>query len=215
MPSGRTHDSITLWSLPLLAGGTFAQTQNGTLTLLVSGGYLFSGLMFGPDLDIHSRQYRRWGVLRWIWLPYRRSMRHRSVLSHGPIVGTVLRIIYLGLWLLLLGLAVTGIAGIVLYGTGKLEIWQPMVATTAQTGLAHATWSLQNQWPAWLALLFGLELGALVHALSDGVGSMYKQLRPRRKPTKRKVPPPAPVAPPPTPPRQEPELPTFKPPMGD
>jgi len=201
MPSGRTHDSITLWSLPLLAGGTFAQTQNGTLTLLVSGGYLFSGLMFGPDLDIHSRQYRRWGVLRWIWLPYRRSMRHRSLLSHGPIVGTVIRMIYLGLWLLLFGLAVAVVAGIALYGTGKLEIWQPMMATTAQTGLAHATWSLQNQWPAWLALLIGLELGALVHALSDGVDSIYKQLRPPRKPTKRKVPPPSPVdlSPPPPP----------------
>ena len=83
MPSGRTHDRITLWSLPLVMTLSFRATADILLTLIVSSGFLFGGFMFGPDLDIHSVQYRRWGWFRWIWLPYRGSMRHRSILSHG------------------------------------------------------------------------------------------------------------------------------------
>lgn len=72
MPSGRTHDSITLYALPIVAGVTFWQTGSSNVTLFVSGGFLFGGLMFSPDLDIYSIQYQRWGFLRWIWLPYQK-----------------------------------------------------------------------------------------------------------------------------------------------
>lgn len=72
MPSGRTHDRITLWALPFVTGVAFWQTKSGHLTLLITGGFLFGGLMFGPDLDIYSRQYQRWGFLRFIWLPYQK-----------------------------------------------------------------------------------------------------------------------------------------------
>ncbi len=99
MPSGRTHDRITLWSLPAVAGLSFSLTRNGNLTLLIATGFLFGGLMFGPDLDIHSRQYQRWGWLRWIWQPYQHNLRHRSFLSHGPIIGTALRVFYLASWI--------------------------------------------------------------------------------------------------------------------
>ena len=64
MPSGITHDRITLWTLPWIAGIGYGITHNGELTLILAGGFLFSGLMFGPDLDIHSIQYKRWGVFK-------------------------------------------------------------------------------------------------------------------------------------------------------
>jgi len=96
MPSGRTHDRITLWTLPLVSGIAYFLTQSGKLALILAGGFLFSGLMFGPDLDIHSVQYKRWGWLRWIWIPYRSAIRHRSHFSHGLIIGTFLRWVYLG-----------------------------------------------------------------------------------------------------------------------
>ncbi len=64
MPSGRTHDRITLWCLPIVAVGTYMLTQQLPWMLIASGGFLFGGLMFGPDLDIHSVQYKRWGILR-------------------------------------------------------------------------------------------------------------------------------------------------------
>ncbi|MFN7414520.1 MAG: metal-binding protein, partial [Dolichospermum sp.] len=91
MPSGQTHDRITIWSMPVVASITLVSTHSSNMTLLVAGGFMFGGLMFGPDLDIYSRQFQRWGFLRWIWLPYQKSLRHRSFLSHGPIIGTTLR----------------------------------------------------------------------------------------------------------------------------
>src|ERR671939_1790783 len=94
MPSGRTHDTITF----ILAAPTFAiawgLSGSIALALVAACAMLFGGLMFGPDLDIQSRQYTRWGVFRFLWLPYRMMFRHRSRWSHGIIFGTLIRVIY-------------------------------------------------------------------------------------------------------------------------
>ena len=182
MPSGKTHDRITFWSLPLAAGVAYAVTRHPMWTLLLAGGYLFGGLMFGPDLDIHSVQYKRWGYLRWIWLPYRASMPHRSPLSHGPILGTVLRLLYLGLWLGFLTLSAIALLNVMGF-----------------TGVTHASVgdaierSLRQYLPEWMALLIGVELGAMSHSMSDWTNSTYKRVRkqgwsgfwPKRKVPKR------------------------------
>lgn len=166
MPSGRTHDRITLWSLPFLAGLTFALTRNANVTLLLLGGFLFSGLMFGPDLDIHSRQFIRWGWLRWIWIPYQKAIRHRSVFSHGVIIGTIVRSLYLAFFLSILGFLVLGIAQF--FGNVNWN-WQ-MVVAMMQRSL--------SQYPhEWLALIVGLELGAFSHYISDWGGSTYKRMK--------------------------------------
>ena len=184
MPSGRTHDSITLWSLPLVAGTTLERTQNPSLTLLVSGGFLFGGLMFGPDLDIYSHQFKRWGVLRWMWIPYQRSLRHRSVWSHAPIVGTLGRIVYLVAWilglgvLLILGSAVLGQAG------GLTEDWRVLSRQMLIDSRESIERSLGQHWLEWLSLAIGLELGAVLHSFSDWVSSAYKQaFRPKPRAT--------------------------------
>jgi len=184
MPSGGTHDRITLWGLPLVAGMTFGYTQSGNLTLLVSGGFLFGGLMFGPDLDIYSRQYKRWGFLRWIWLPYQQGLRHRSVLSHGPIIGTTLRILYFGSWVIVVGGVGVAIARVI----GNIPWDGSAVVQTIKASLRQNT-------QEWFALFVGLELGAMSHSLSDWTGSAYKRfqkqgvagLLPRAKMKKRKA----------------------------
>ncbi|MBD2100375.1 metal-binding protein [Leptolyngbya sp. FACHB-261] len=166
MPLGRTHDQITLWTLPLISGASYWGTRSGELSLLLSGSYLFAGLMFGGDLDIHSQQYKRWGILRWLWLPYRKSMRHRSFLSHGPVVGTVLRLAYLACWVLPVVL-------LILWGWYQTQGWLWQWRPIAKAGLAlFTTFPLQ-----WLAILVGLELGAMSHSLSDWIGSGLKKLR--------------------------------------
>ena len=82
--------------LPIIAGCTYLLThRNSDRTLIVAGEFLFSGLMFGPDLDIYSVQYKRWGYLRWLWIPYQKTLKHRSFFSHGLIIGTTIRLIYL------------------------------------------------------------------------------------------------------------------------
>ncbi|MCA1629590.1 MAG: metal-binding protein [Acidobacteria bacterium] len=94
MPSGKTHDAITV----LLAVPTFVAAWGVTGSLVLAGvvtaATLFGGLMFGPDLDIQSRQYTRWGVLRFLWLPYKMLFRHRSRWSHGIVFGTLIRVVY-------------------------------------------------------------------------------------------------------------------------
>jgi uncharacterized metal-binding protein len=164
MPSGRTHDRITLWALPVVAGVTFWQTRSGNVTLLVAGGFMFGGLMFGPDLDIYSRQYQRWGVLRWIWLPYQKSLRHRSFLSHGPIIGTTLRVVYLSSVLAIVAVMIWAVAE----KLGNVSVsWQDVEETVGRSLFSYAT--------EFLALFLGLELGAMSHSLSDWGVSAYKR----------------------------------------
>lgn len=156
MPSGQTHDRITLWSLPLVGGLTLLATTNSTLTLLMAGGYLLGGLMFGPDLDIHSVQFKRWGWFRWIWIPYRGSLKHRSPLSHSPITGTALRILYL---LLLLGF-ICGLGLALINQIGQLGwTWGDILGGMGRSLLQHRQ--------QWLIFILGLELGAVSHILAD------------------------------------------------
>ncbi len=170
MPAGRTHDQITLISLPFVAGLMLLLSRNSRLTLIACAGFLFSGLMFGPDLDIVSCQFKRWGPLRCIWLPYQKSLRHRSFWSHAPLIGTTLRLAYLGLWL---GL-VTGLVTMVLYYGWRIS-WS---WTDTYTTLGN----LAKQYPGeGLVLYMGLELGAISHSLSDWGSSAYKRLRSRRR----------------------------------
>jgi len=171
MPSGRTHDRITVWSVPLVAGIAYFLTQSGKFALILAGGFLFSGLMFGPDLDIYSVQYKRWGWFRWIWIPYRSAIRHRSQLSHGLLIGTILRLLYISLIILIL----SGMVAAIAYIFGYVNLQSVMDS--------------QKQFPIWnpkytqalLALIIGLELGAMSHSISDWIGSAYKKNKTQKK----------------------------------
>lgn len=164
MPAGKVHDRITYWSLPPLTALVYGLTQKAHLAGLFALAYLFSGLMFGPDLDIHSVQYRRWGLLRWLWLPYRRAIKHRSWLSHGFLAGTVLRLLYLSL----IG-ASMGFIALILQ-----PHWRDYLP---QTGARFAALI-----PEFLTLFIGLESAAMAHSLSDYLGSSWKKRRKRKKP---------------------------------
>jgi uncharacterized metal-binding protein len=166
MPAGRTHDRITLWTLPLVGGLSLLVSQDSTLTLIICGGFLFGGLMFGPDLDIHSIHFKRWGWFRWIWIPYRGSMRHRSPLSHSPITGTAVRIVYLLLWV-----GVVSFASLALLN----ELWQ-FGWTWSEIG-GFLGRSLQRHGVEWLMLCLGLELGALSHYAADLGLTTYKRFK--------------------------------------
>lgn len=181
MPSGRTHDRITLWSLPVATAGALAATRSGELALWFSGGFLLGGLMLGPDLDVKSRQFKRWGPLRWLWLPYQRGMRHRSFWSHGPLVGTAGRLLYLAGALALAGLlALAAIA--VLYGTvpevnRAIGDWRAFEARAFGAVGRGAIWLLRDRGREFWAAIAGLELGAASHSLSDWIGSAVKRSR--------------------------------------
>src|SRR6476660_1594112 len=171
MPSGRTHDIITLTIAPV----TFAVSQVywGSLPIAVVStlSMIFAGFMFGPDLDLASKQYRRWGPLRPLWLPYLVIFRHRSHLSHGLLLGTVVRIVY---FLVMVG----ALATVFLY---VRQVWwygQP-ASWNDQFGIV---WSACSE--VWRrtdkdyskAAFVGLWLGAAAHTVSDVVWSMTRKL---------------------------------------
>ena len=164
MPSGVTHDRITLWILPLVTGITYGLTRSGELSLILAGGFLFSGMMFGPDLDINSIQYKRWGIFKPIWLPYRKFMPHRSILSHGPIIGTCIRLLYLFLIIAIAGIFAVAIAQLI---WGFDWNWQDFVREKFTL--------LRNQYrQETIVFLIGLEVGAMSHSFSDWFSSRRK-----------------------------------------
>lgn len=180
MPSGRTHDSITLWCLVPLSVLGFALTQDGTLVLWLCACFLFSGLMFGPDLDIHSQQYKRWGPLRSIWLPYRQSMHHRSRLSHGPIIGTALRVGYLFTLIAAIAIAIRlGWAISQQLRNPDLQ-WHSLLFPWIDQAVQNLAHSLKTHLDIWIAAFLGLEMGAMSHSLSDILGSWIKRQRRKR-----------------------------------
>jgi uncharacterized metal-binding protein len=176
MPSGKNHDRITLLSLPWVVGITALVTRKSQLTFLVSCCFLFSGLMFGPDLDIYSVQYQRWGILRWFWLPYQKMLKHRSFFSHGFLIGTVLRLCYLFSGLFLVSLVIIPVCQLFLQFSFN---WQVFFLSFYS--------SIVTVYPQEIISLFvGLELGAMSHTLADSIDSRWKLARKDAKTKRRK-----------------------------
>lgn len=179
MPSGKTHDKITWYCLPLIIILFLIITQDLFLTLLSASGFIFSGLMFGPDLDIYSVQFKRWYYFRYLWLPYQKLLKHRSFFSHGFIIGTFIRVLYLSLILFFFSIFIIAIAQLVF---GFSWHWQRAI-TQGYLIIKN------NYWQEVLSLFIGLELGAMSHYLADGVGSWWKSRQKKKNipPQKQKM----------------------------
>lgn len=177
MPAGKTHDKITFYTAPPIFVMSWLVTQRLDLCVIITVGFVFAGLMFSGDLDVKSVQYKRWGWLRWIWIPYQRLISHRSPLSHGPVLGTVTRLVYLSLWL------------IVAYGLLlSFARWGRQEALAEQSQFWVRQWAQQlRERPEWaLSLVVSLWLGALSHTLADECVSRWKKWRKGKKSTKRR-----------------------------
>ena len=100
MPGHKTHDMIGTLSIIPISGASLGLGYSLQTTIVLDIGILLGTYFLSPDLDLYSRIYRRWGILRFIWLPYQKLIKHRSWISHsGPLSGTI-RFLYLLLWLL-------------------------------------------------------------------------------------------------------------------
>ena len=114
MADGKTHASAT----QILAVLLFAsEATNGKIngyalepTLIYSAALTIGamlGLLLTPDLDVNAgsiseeevREISPFGEnLWWIyWFPYRKILPHRSPFSHWPIIGTMGRLLYIGI----------------------------------------------------------------------------------------------------------------------
>ena len=169
MPSGKTHDLITIALAVPVFMGTYAAASDGTIAGVVTAAFLFGGLMFGPDLDTVSKQYSRWLILRFLWFPYRSFFKHRSRWSHGMIFGTLLRVVYF------MG-AVTLSAFIAAYFVraylgGEL----PNPIDFVQNWKTLGNYSNAHLGARILpAVFFGMWVGAASHTVTDLIGSYVK-----------------------------------------
>jgi len=169
MPSGRTHDIFTCALIPssLIA----AQWYWGDLRLSViaTAAMAFAGLMFGPDLDLHSTQYRRWGPVRFIWYPYRLALKHRSRLSHGLLFSTVFRVAYFFVVILLVSTLALYVRRRYVYGAPTSFTAEFQQVADDLTGFWRRT---DKQY--FTAGFLGLWAGAAAHSIVDVVSSIMR-----------------------------------------
>jgi uncharacterized metal-binding protein len=171
MPSGKTHDLITFVLAAPTAAAAYYFTHDWTLTTIVTVAMVFGGLMFGPDLDIQSKQYTRWGPVRFIWWPYKVTLAHRSRLSHGIVFGTMIRIIY---FLVVVSL----LLAVALFARDKY-------LHTSSAGIVEVQDAFTRVWEIFkpikrnylVAAFIGLWLGASSHTASDVLGSFFKSVK--------------------------------------
>ena len=138
MPNGRTHDIITFIVAPAVAGIVYWLTKNLITTGIILGCYLFASLMFNGDLDANTKPYNRWFVFKMIWIPYQLMFHHRSVFTHGLVIGTVIRILYIAI-----------IPIVILSCKGDLHVVKAI------------------NWHLAVLIFIGLEAGAAVHTIAD------------------------------------------------
>ena len=106
MPNGNVHNLSIMALAATLPAATLAAGVLPTGRALALAAGCLSGLLLSPDLDIDHGNIS-YKIVRdsvgclpgalWklFWWPYARLIPHRSLLSHGLLVGTLLRLLYL------------------------------------------------------------------------------------------------------------------------
>jgi uncharacterized metal-binding protein len=171
MPSGKTHDLITLLLAAPTAAVTYYFARDWALVAVATAAMVFGGLMFGPDLDIQSRQYTRWGPLRFLWWPYKVALRHRSRWSHSIMLGTLIRVVY---FLIVITLALVASLAI-----RDLYVNHSPVSAATFTEAIARVWEIVSPIKRgyMIAAFAGLWVGASSHTVSDVLGSFFKSVK--------------------------------------
>lgn len=160
MPSGKVHLNIEAIILVLLAGGAILLVTYSWIdvqqALLFLGSYVFSMILMSPDLDLaKSDAFRRWGIVRWFWLPYVWIFRHRR-LSHHPLLGPLSRILYV---------AILVLAATFVY--------------LVSTGNPGPRWKLSAV--VIVPVFLGLYMPNIEHILADRISTAYRRKRRRHQ----------------------------------
>lgn len=107
MPNYQTHDKIAYIAvIPISAIMQYTLSLSLQDTFIFAGGFIISNYWLSPDLDTNSIMIQRWSFLYWLWIPYRNVIKHRSLVSHSGPLSALIRISYIGVPLILIGLLV-------------------------------------------------------------------------------------------------------------
>ena len=174
MASGKTHDKVTVIMSPFVAAMVFLINFSETkelvssiiFTLLGVVVYIFGGYMFSGDIDIKSRETNRWGPFKFIWSLYQKSFSHRSIFTHGFILGPVIRLLYIyGIYLMICAL---------LYSLDIISLsTKEIIKSTYLIIIENKQISFN--------IIFPLFLGSGLHTITDLIYSFFKKIFKRNK----------------------------------
>ena len=123
MPSGRIH-SITNIVVGLSGSATMLLLSRGVEEIAgISTGAVI-GILLSPDLDVDNGNIADYMIKRYtggivetvwtmLWTVYRKAFKHRSFLSHFPLVSTIIRIAYLSVFYFLIAAPLKWVASLV------------------------------------------------------------------------------------------------------
>ena len=106
MACGKTHAASTKGLAIGVCVGGFASTQLYVDQILLIAAFVPIGIFVTPDHDVDSGNISFYYIRRYLgsaaefiwyraWMPYAVSYKHRSPLTHWPIISTALRMVYL------------------------------------------------------------------------------------------------------------------------
>lgn len=175
MASGKTHDKVTIIMAPFVAIIFFLINYLNSedignsiiFTILGVSVYIFGGYMFSGDIDIKSREFNRWGHFKSIWTLYQNVFKHRSIFTHGFILGPVIRILYVyGIYLIICGC---------LYALDIINL------STSEMIKATYLFIVENSQLSFNIIL-ALFLGSGLHTATDLIYSFFKKVFKYKKP---------------------------------
>jgi uncharacterized metal-binding protein len=158
MANGKAHKKINLIFLAIGIGAVLISSQHYVHGISVIIGYLFGTYWMNPDLDIKSNPYRRWGFLRFIWIPYQ-TLKHRSIWTHGYVIGDIIRYLYL-MVLIMLG------AGVMSMLTGVP--YETYIDNLEEIFTQHKL--------SILSIFVGNILSSTAHILTDHASTTFKKI---------------------------------------
>ena len=171
MPKSHTHEKwALLFAMPLYYI-YFKLSGNLMSSIVFFVSFIFGVFMLSPDLDTKSKSYSRWGFLRFIWLPYRGIMKHRSIFSHLPFVGTLIRTSYLVISITLIVCLITYIMLFVLGIKTHQNIFLVMKNSFVMTFKVI----LQIKRDYIISAILGMSAGDLIHYILDVFASYLKK----------------------------------------
>ena len=150
MASGQEHDKTTKqWAVPFAClVALLVDTRSGVISGVA---FLIGGLWLSPDLDTHSIALKRWGIFKSLWWPYRKIIPHRSIFSHAPFIGTIIRVSYLIL-----------ISTLIIYLLILLGLNNTFTTHFLQAKV------IENNHKDYLFIFLGLEASTWLHLIKDG-----------------------------------------------